>query len=155
MNDSEISAQLLEEVRKLNRLSRASTIWFTIWMIVVFGFMISSSIRVWRGSPSEHKEAELSWGDIRDKMDRGHYDEAISDAKGLVQKTPKDWYGHASLAYFYLSKGDLREAEKEYATAFRLWPIEDNEKTLKAIRKRIDLDAKEKTGEDLTSQRSE
>ncbi len=58
-------------------------------------------------------------------------------AKWLVDRQPDYAYGHAYLGYVYLARGELGSAESEYLRAYQLFPDEDAQKDLDAVRKRI------------------
>ncbi len=142
MDDLDTNSQILQELRKLNRYTRSSII---VMIALLFVFIAISLITIWKGpfrSPSPQKTV-VSWDDVRCMRNSQQFAEALSSAKEIVQKTPGDWYGHSYLGFTYLEMGSLNDAQKEFAIAFKLWPTEDNEKNLKAIRKRIEL---EKTG---------
>ncbi len=139
MDDLDTNYQILQELRKLNRYSRSSII---VVIVLLFVLIAISSIRIWKSPFRSHslQKSVVSWDEVRDMRDRQQFTEALSSAKGLMQKAPNDWYGHSFLGYIYMDMGSLKESEKEFALAFKLWPTEDNEKNLKAIRKRIELE---------------
>jgi cytochrome c-type biogenesis protein CcmH/NrfG len=142
MDELDTNSQILQELRKLNWYSRSS---FVFVIVLLFVFIAISTITIWKGpfrSPSPQKTI-VSWDDVRCIRNSQQFAEALSSAKGIMQKTPNDWYGHSFLGYIHLEMGSLNNAQNEFAIAFKLWPTEDNEKNLKAIRKRIEL---EKTG---------
>ena len=49
---------------------------------------------------------------------------------------PDDYYAHGYLGYIYLQMGDLAHAREEYSRSYELWPSEDTQKHLEAVRKR-------------------
>jgi tetratricopeptide (TPR) repeat protein len=56
----------------------------------------------------------------------------------LIRKNTEYYYGYALLGSVYHEMGDLKKSEENYDRAFALFPIGDNEKTLKAIRKAME-----------------
>ena len=62
-------------------------------------------------------------------------------AQTNVARQPSDYYGHSYLAYIYLILGDVTNSEAEYSRAYQLFPSEDNEKSLSAVRKRMSSEA--------------
>ena len=54
---------------------------------------------------------------------------------------PDDYYAHGYLGYIYLQMGDLAHAEEEYSRSYELWPSEDTQKHLEAVRKRKQSEA--------------
>ena len=142
MDDLDTNSQILQELRKLNRFSRSSTI---LVIVLLFIFIAISSIFMWRSHLRSHslQKTVVSWDDVRCMRNSQQFTEALSSAKEIIQKTPDDWYGHSYLGFIYLEMGSLNDAQNEFAIAFKLWPTEENEKNLKAIKKRIEL---EKTG---------
>ena len=49
---------------------------------------------------------------------------------------PDDYYAHGYLGYIYLQMGDLARAAEEYSRSYELWPSENTQKHLEAVRKR-------------------
>jgi cytochrome c-type biogenesis protein CcmH/NrfG len=58
-------------------------------------------------------------------------------AQANVARQPSDYYGHSYLGIIYLAIGDVTNSEAEYSRAYQLFPSEDNEKSLSAVRKRL------------------
>ncbi len=54
----------------------------------------------------------------------------------LVAAHPDDYYAHYYLGYIFVEMGDLTHGEAEYSRAYELWPSEDMQKKLEAVRKR-------------------
>ncbi len=81
------------------------------------------------------------WREVSAAMDRLDYQTALSLAQQLVAKQPNYYYGHAYLGSIYLGLGDVTNAERQFLRAYELWPDEENEKSLAAIRKRLAREA--------------
>ena len=83
-------------------------------------------------------QKEDSWEQARTLHSASKDVAADSMVRRLVRKYPDYYYGHALLACWQQQLGNLKEAESEYAKAYDLFPSEDNEKVLVAIRKAIE-----------------
>jgi tetratricopeptide (TPR) repeat protein len=77
------------------------------------------------------------WSDVDRNVREGDPDKAILIGEELIAKTPQYWKSHERLANAYLAAGKVDKAKEHFATAFRLFPSEENEKLLSAIEKRI------------------
>jgi len=82
------------------------------------------------------------WRDVSAAMSQSDYVKARFLAQEIVGREPRYYYGYAYLGNIALATGDLTNAEAQYARAYELFPNEDNEKNLAAVRKRL---AKERT----------
>ena len=58
-------------------------------------------------------------------------------AQTLASRQPNYYYGHAYLRAIYLAMDDVTNAEAQYSQAYRLFPNEESEKDLAAVRKRM------------------
>lgn len=74
-------------------------------------------------------------------MSRQNFPEALFIAKSLVANQPNYAYGHSYLGYVYLAMNDITNAETQYLQAEKLFPSEDNEKDLAAIRKLLAINS--------------
>ena len=71
-------------------------------------------------------------------MNQGEMEKGKQMIERLLLKHPNYYYGHSLLGSVYQEMGNPEAAEKCYARAVDLFPDEDNEKTLAAIRKAIE-----------------
>ena len=78
-----------------------------------------------------------SWPQVRTAMDRQDFPEALSMAQTLVAREPNYYYGHAFLGAVYLAMNDITNSEVHYLRAYELFPDEESEKNLAAVRNRI------------------
>ncbi len=141
MEDPNVNAQILVELKRLNKLTFRGIIWTIIALVVVLGYF---AIRVHSWS-SSHKETGTTWYNYyRNDMERLDYDQAITHTKAFVNKAPSYYYPHACLGVAYSAKGDFENAKKEFETAYALWPSDDNEKNLKIVEKRIEMEQTKK-----------
>ena len=139
MNEKDAN-DLLQELRKqtalFHRANRINLIAYIILgILIVFTiafFPLANRIRVgYRATP----QVTDSWEDARSLVIKGDLTSAMAMTQRLISKNPKYYYGYALLGSIHHEMGDLKKAEENYAKAFELFPIEDNEKTLKAIRR--------------------
>lgn len=124
----DINQQILKELQKWRRSNQAILVVASITVIVL---LIS------RRKPSE---PENSWTGITTAMRQSDYPRALSMAQANVALHPNDYYGHAYLGSIYLAMDDLTNSEAQYLKAYELFPIEENEKNLTAIRKRLSME---------------
>lgn len=78
-----------------------------------------------------------AWAGIESALDRGENQRALSIARGFAARQPNFHYSHACLGSVYVAAGDFTNAETAYSRAVELYPSEENEKALAAIRKRL------------------
>ena len=90
-------------------------------------------------SVSHQKPAEPdhSWTAVQIAVKQLDYSRALTMAQANVARQPSDYYGHSYLGFIYLAMGDVTNSEAEYSRAYQLFPSEDNEKSLSAVRKRL------------------
>lgn len=140
MNDNDFT-ELLQEMRKqtallrqANRISTTVSIIFGVLLILaVAGSIYLTTVQSKRlGVSYKHED---SWQDARNLLDKGNFKEGIDMTQRLINKNPDYYYGYAVMGSVYHELGDMNKAEQYYSKAFDLFPTEDNEKTLKAIRK--------------------
>ena len=83
---------------------------------------------------------ESVWPSIDAALDRGDNQQALSIAQSYVGRQPGYHYAHACLGNVHVALGDFTNAETAYLRAVELFPSEDHEKMLVAIRKRLARD---------------
>ena len=74
-------------------------------------------------------------------MHQYDYPRALKLTQGFLAAHPDDYYAHGYLGYIYLQMDDLAHAEEEYSRSYELWPSEDTQKHLEAVRKRKQSEA--------------
>ena len=121
----DINQQILTEIRK----SRRST---QILLAVIAIVMLAVSFTHQKPAESDH-----SWTAVQTAAKQLDYSRALTMAHAIVARQPSDYYGHSYLGYIYLAVGDVTNSEAEYSRAYQLFPSEDNEKSLSAVRKRL------------------
>jgi tetratricopeptide (TPR) repeat protein len=141
MNNDE---PILEELRKISAwadIQRKITKWSFISIaiiipaLIVFGVLMDRRLdKTLRDIGSEETP---DWYDVDQSVRRGEFDKAIELGEKLIVKTPHYPEAHRRLAGACLAAGHLENARHHYAEAFRLFPTEENEKSLAAIDRRI------------------
>ena len=70
-------------------------------------------------------------------MRQQDFPKALSVAQALVARQPNYYYGQAYLGAIYLAMGDVTNAEIHYSRAYELFPNEQSDKDLAAVRNRL------------------
>ena len=135
---------ILNELRKISEwadMQRKMTKWSLIFVavfipaLIIFGVVMEQ--RVSAKIESVGSEEAPDWYDVDQSVRRGDFDKAIQIGEKLIVKTPLYPEAHRRLAGAYLAAGNLERARQHYAEAFRLFPSEENEKSLAAIDRRL------------------
>lgn len=135
--------EVLEELRKQTALFQRATkinlivsvILGILFVLAVVIFPLAYRTRIaYKGVP----QVKDSWEQARCLLDKGDFGLGMEMTQRLIRKNPEYYYGYALLGSVYHETGDLKKAEENYARAFELFPIDDNEKTLKAIRRAME-----------------
>jgi tetratricopeptide (TPR) repeat protein len=122
----DLNQEILAELRKLKR------VFYLILVFIVLGSMPAFYTGFTRGSL-----APDSWDRVTTAMRREDFPTALSMAQRLVTRQPNYYYGHGYLGAIYLAMGDVTNSEAEYSRAYELFPIEESEKDVAAVRKRM------------------
>lgn len=144
----EIDREFLNEIRKLGRHS-----WFGLWFmlgltvtaVIYAAWLRQEQQRNWQAYYQSQAQAaqaatgtqETVWTGIEAALDRGDNQRALTIARSFVARQPAYHYSHACLGAVYVAIGDYTNAEAAYVKAVELYPHEDNEKVLAAVRKRL------------------
>ena len=122
----DINQDILKELKKSRRSNQ---------MILVVASLVVLISFILRPKPSN---PENSWTGVDSAMRRLDFPKALSLAKDNVERQPDyEHYGHAYLGVIYLAMDDVTNSEAQYLRAYELFPSEDNEKNLAAVRKRL------------------
>ena len=122
----DINQEILAELRKLKR------VFYVILVFIILGALPAFYAGFTRG----YSQAN-SWDRVRTAMSRQDFPAALSMAQALVARQPDYYYGHAYLGAIYLAMGDVTNAETQYSWAYELFPNEESQKDLAAVRKRL------------------
>jgi cytochrome c-type biogenesis protein CcmH/NrfG len=118
--------EILVELRKLKR------IFYAILVFIILGSIPAFYAGFTRG----YSQAD-SWERVTTAMRRQDFAAALSLAQSLVRQQPDYSYGHAWLGAIYLAMDDVTNSEAQYSRACQLFPSEEYEKDLAAVRKRM------------------
>jgi cytochrome c-type biogenesis protein CcmH/NrfG len=144
--DSDREQRLIDALHELTvhlqRLQRASNIAAIVCVALVIGFAIYLPIRYRSlASSRSHQLTQQtptdSYSAVRSAMDRLDYEKSTSMLQRIAQQYPNDYYAFAYLGNIALATGKLKDAETYYARAYALFPTDDYEKPLRAVRKRL------------------
>ena len=141
MNDDigqQILAELREQTRRTIQANRSALI-LLLFIAIAVGAYAYVKIRLNshpRQTRQQHEEQPLCWQAVDSAMERLDYDKALSLAQRITAANPDYYYGHLYLGNIHLARGQLDKAESEYSRAYELFPSDDNEKYLSALRKR-------------------
>jgi len=145
--------EILNELRSLRRHTQFSA--YVAVLLVALGIAYLTWLRLeqkraWQAyyqsrpaTPQQNaaqNTQESVWPSIDAALDRGDNQKALSIAQSFVARQPGYHYSHASLGTVYVAMGDFTNAEAAYLRAVELFPSEDHEKVLAAIRKRLARD---------------
>ena len=122
----DINQAILAELRKLKRVSCALLVFLILGTLPSF----------YSAFKRDYSRAD-SWDRVTTMVRRQDFPAALSMAQSLVACQPDYYYGHAYLGAIYLAMGDVTNAETQYTRAYELFPSEEVEKDLAAIRKRL------------------
>jgi cytochrome c-type biogenesis protein CcmH/NrfG len=123
---------------ELRLLRRTSNIALVVCVALVVGVAIYLPVRYSSGRPAQTQSD--SWEAVRTAIDHIEYDKASAIAERILKRYPNDYYGYASLGGIALAADRIDEAERHFARAYELLPSEENEKMLRAVRKRIETE---------------
>jgi cytochrome c-type biogenesis protein CcmH/NrfG len=149
MNDDS-NQQLIDELHKLaaqlRQLRHATNIALVVCLVLVIGFSIYLPIRYRSLATSRSRQLTQqtstdSYNTVRSAMDCLDYDKATQILQRIVQQYPNDYYGFAYLGNIAVTTGRLKDAERYYSRAYALFPSDDYEKPLRAVRKRLETGA--------------
>ena len=140
MND-EREDRLLADVRKISEWAdgqKKIQKWVLLFLpiFILFGGFLSYREHKKRMETVQMPEQD-SCRAIENAMDEFKYDKAAGMAQRLSIKYPNDTCGFYYLGRVSLVTGHLKEAEKNYLRTYELFPSENSEKTLQALRKRM------------------
>lgn len=143
MNE-DVNAEILAELRSLRRHSQYGSYASFLFVLVAVAFLSWWVLERQRGGALASRPKPAStfssgevWSRVSDALDEGDNEKAVSIAKDFVTRRPNYWYAHDTLGATYVAMGDFTNAEPAYARAVELYPDEETEKTLAAIRRRL------------------
>lgn len=114
------------------------TSWKTGFVVVASIHALLNLIPAISTSPQSAQKQTDSWEAVRSAIDQIDYDKASAIAERILKRYPNDYYGYAYLGNIALATDRIEDAERSFARAYDLLPSEENEKMLRAVRKRIE-----------------
>jgi tetratricopeptide (TPR) repeat protein len=139
-----INDEVLAELRKISawaefqtKVTKRALTFMAFAILVGIGVVIFVTRDLNTKVESKMSVQTPDWSDVDRNVREGDPDKAILIGEELIAKTPQYWKSHERLANAYLAAGKVDKAKEHFATAFRLFPSEENEKLLSAIEKRI------------------
>ena len=127
--ENEISKQILDELRKLRKLSQ-----WTSAAAMIF-ITATSAILLWTLETYPNKKQD-SWSGMYAALNRYDYQAALKYMQDLVVKHPEEYTAYKNMGYIYFKMGDMTHAEAEYARAYEIYPSEEIQKELEIVHKR-------------------
>jgi cytochrome c-type biogenesis protein CcmH/NrfG len=121
----DINREIMVELRKLKRV-----------FCLILVFVILGSVPAFYAGFTRGLSKANSWDQVTTAMRRQDFPKALSMGQALVASQPNYYYGHAYLGAIYLAMGDVTNAETQYLRAYELFPNEESDKDLTAVRKR-------------------
>ena len=134
MNE-DLNGQILSELTRIRRINQLAA-WFCL-LIVIAGVVFVACMEHSRKRTTQVDNSARPWDAVSAAYYRLDYPKALSLAKAMVARNTNHYYGYSYLGNIYLATGDLTNAEAQYLRAYELFPIEENEKNLTAVRKRL------------------
>lgn len=138
--DADMGQQMLDEMRNHTRLLKGASRTFAVaatWLGILvvlttvslfFGDRLAAAFRA-RETPPD------SWREARALMDRGDLQQSRDMLDRMIARNPRNFYNHRLLGFVEQQRGNLKASEAAFVRAFELFPSEENEKNLAAIRR--------------------
>jgi cytochrome c-type biogenesis protein CcmH/NrfG len=147
MNE-DINQEILQELRRLRRSSQWSVYLCLLAFCVLAAYFVlfrpqlvrsrfAHDLDAYQRAQQPPADSSDAWTGIQAALDRGDNQRALSLAKSFVARQPAYHYSHATLGSVYVAMNDFTNAEAAYTRAVDLYPVEEHEKALGAIRKRL------------------
>ncbi|PWU20117.1 MAG: hypothetical protein C5B50_04675 [Verrucomicrobia bacterium] len=135
---------MLTELRKLRKLNLFTLILTLVsaagCVLLIIAFLIGAQYRSTRQTTARTSSRSNPWSQVRTAVEEQDFARALTLANDVIARNPSDYYGYTYLGYVYLALGDLTNSQANYQRAFELWPVEENEKNLNAIKSRIAIE---------------
>ena len=126
----DINQEILAELRGVRTIGRR-LFWLLLCLVILSVLAFPISRRSRSATPAD------SWGAVDTAMKQQDFPKALAEAQALVARQPNYYYGEAYLGLIYLAMGDVSNAEKHYSRSYDLFPNEEGQKELTAVRKRL------------------
>ena len=128
--------ELRDQTQCLRRVQRTQSIAVTWLCILTVLTMISLVFGARIDEMFKRQEAPRdSWREARTLVDQGEIARGTAMIDRLLVKSPRNFYGYRLMGFVEQGRGNLQAAEINFAKTYELFPTEENEKNLAAIRK--------------------
>jgi tetratricopeptide (TPR) repeat protein len=131
----EIGGQILRELTSIRRTNQRMA-WLCL-LVVIAGVVFVAFVEHRYKRTTQGNNPVRPWNAVNAAYYRLDYPKALSLAQAVVAHDTNNCYGYSYLGNIYLAMGDLPNAEAEYLRAYELFPDEQNENNLTAVRKRL------------------
>lgn len=138
--ETDTERQMLEELRSHARLLRSANRAYAIaltWLGILVALAVVNLLfgnRIAEGFQARETPAD-SWRAARTLVDAGDLAHGKEMICRLIARNPRNYYGYRLMGFVEQELGDLKESEKNFTRACDLFPTEENEKNLAAIRR--------------------
>lgn len=141
--DADTEKQILDELRSQTTLLKSANKanWIGIASLSILVVIVLASVALRGRIAARCKDSAASgdsWSQARACFDNDDFAKGKEISLRLIAKHPDYYYGYKLLGAGEQRLGNLQEAESNYAKAYDLFPTEDNEKDLVAMRKAIE-----------------
>lgn len=138
--DNENTNRIIQELRRQTRVGVWGNVIAGLVIIMLVAVPITYSLKL-----AESRDAEAPspiWTRIQNAALEGDCSEQIKLLNQLLAKNPDDYYLHAYLGSIYVQKRQLDKAREHLEKSYALFPIEETEKQLSALRAVLENRAK-------------
>jgi len=146
------NADILSELKKLNQFNSNSKKYLIgfillIGILIVFDIFVGNQLKYEEKKYYENKNKLLEsqndkqlplWLDIQDKLYADDINGTIKTLEKSVTQDPNNYYNQEVLAGYYLRMNNPKRALEHFEKAYNLIPLEKYEKTIIAIKKRLE-----------------
>jgi len=142
--DTDTEKQILAELRKQTKIVQRWNVCATISMLTFFVVLIGCMVfrdRINAKLKTISPSAD-SWDNVGKIMDDGDPSTGEAMMRRLAAKYPDYYYNYKYMGFKEQKLGRYKEAEVYFQKAYELFPTEENEKNLAAIRKAIEWKSK-------------
>ena len=132
--NTETEEKILNELEKQTAFGKKSlrSSYFALLILLVFVATIPFRHQLY----SKHSTPD-SWGQAKNLIRQGSTEQGKKMIERLLKKFPDYDYGYVLMGWAERMNGDFEAAEKNYAKAVELYPREENQNALEAIRQAI------------------
>lgn len=136
--NTETEEKILDELQKQTALQKKANRASQIALLILLIFVATIPFRE-RLYSAHHTASPTpdSWNQAKHLLNQGSTASGKEMIERLLKQFPDYYYGHTLMGWGHQMSGNLEAAEKSYAKAAELYPTEENQKELEAIRQAI------------------